>query len=173
MKVVYGTKQGGRVWYEDIRATLESMGYQHTEADHAVFIRTTDTFPLILVLYVDDITMASKDIKGIERDKEMLKARYQMTDLGEISWILGIHVTRDRKAGWVALSQEKYIQEMLERFGKSNVWPISTPTLANERLTKLPSPELEVKPYQSTVGALMYPMLGTRPDIAYAVATLG
>ena len=173
VKAVYGTKQGGRVWYEDIRATLESMGYQHTEADHAVFIRTTDSFPSILALYVDDITMASKDIKGIERDKEMLKARYQMTDLGEISWILGIRVTRDRKAGWVALSQEKYIQEMLERFGKSNVRPISTPTLANEHLTKLPSPELEVKPYQSAVGALMYPMLGTRPDIAYAVATLG
>ena len=173
MKAVYGTKQGGQVWYEDIRATLESMGYQHTEADHAVFIRTTDTFPLILALYVDDITMASKDIKGIERDKEMLKARYQMTDLGEISWILGIHVTRDRKAGWVTLSQEKYIQEMLERFGKSNVRPISTPTLSNERLTKLPSLELEVKPYQSAVGALMYPMLGTRPDIVYAVASLG
>lgn len=173
VKAVYGTKQGGRVWYEDIRGTLEEMGYRHTEADHAVFIRTTDSFPSILALYVDDITMASKDISSIERDKKKLKARYQMTDMGEISWILGIRVTRDRRAGWVALSQEKYILEVLERFGKSDARPITTPALANERLTKLPSPEIEAKSYQSAVGALMYQMLGTRPDTAYAVATLG
>ena len=173
VKAVYGTKQGGRVWYEDIRKTLEEMGYHHTEADHAVFVRAADDFPSILALYVDDITMASKDIRGIERDKEKLKARYQMTDLGEISWILGVRVTRDRKAGWVALSQEKYIREVLERFGKSETRPISTPSLANEHLTKLTSPEIEVKPYQSAVGALMYPMLGTRPDMAYAMAALG
>jgi hypothetical protein len=173
VKAVYGTKQGGRVWYEDIRATLEAMGYHHTEADHAVFIRTIDGIPSILALYVDNITMASKDIGSIERDKEELKRHYQMTDLGEISWILGICITRDRKAGWVALSQEKYIREVLERFGKADTRPISTPALANERLTKLNSPEIETKPYQSAVGALMYPMLGTHPDIAYAMAALG
>ena len=66
VKAVYGTKQGGCVWYEDIRGTLEEMGYQHTEADHAVFIHTTDSFPSILALYIDDITMASKDISSIE-----------------------------------------------------------------------------------------------------------
>jgi hypothetical protein len=40
VKAVYGTKQGGRVWYEEIREKLGTMGYQHTEADHAVFVRT-------------------------------------------------------------------------------------------------------------------------------------
>ena len=97
-----------------------------------------------------------------------------MTDMGEISWILGIRVTRDWRAGWIALSQEKYILEVLdsERFGKSDARPIATPTLANKRLTKLPLPEIEAKSYQSAVGALMYQMLGTRPDTAYAVATL-
>ena len=82
-------------------------------------------------------------------------------DMGEISWILGIQVTRDRRAGWIALSQEKYILEVLEHFGKSDAWPIATPTLANECLTKLTSPEFEAKSYQSAIGALMYQMLGT------------
>ena len=68
---------------------------------------------------------------------------------------------RDRRAGWVALSQEKYILEVLERFGKSDAQPITTPALANEHLTKLPSPEIEAKSYQSAIGALMYQMLGT------------
>lgn len=73
-----------------------------------------------------------------------------MTDLGEITWILGMHVTRDRSAGWIALSQEKYIREVLER-----------------------SPEIDIRSYQCAIGALMYPMLGTRPDMAYTVAALG
>ena len=173
VKAVYGTKQGGRVWYEEIRDKLSSMGYQRTEADHAVFTRTRNSALSIIALYVDDITMASKDIETINQDKAALRESYEMTDLGNISWILGMHVTCDRDAGWIAISQEKYAEEILERFGKSDIRPISTPTLANEHLTKLTSPEIDVKSYQSAIGALMYPMLGTRPDLAYTVAALG
>jgi hypothetical protein len=96
-----------------------------------------------------------------------------MSDLGEIAWILGMHVTRNRQAGWIALSQEKYVEDMLRRFGKSDARPINTPSLANECLTKLKSPEVEVKPYQRAIGSLMYPMLGTRPNLAFTVASLG
>jgi Reverse transcriptase (RNA-dependent DNA polymerase) len=173
VKAVYGTKQGGRVWYENIRSKLEAMGYIRTEADHAVFTRAQASERSIIALYVDDITIASKNLKTISQDKEALKKQYEMTDLGEISWILGMHVTRDRATGWIALSQEKYITEILERFGKTNVRPISTPMLANEQLKKLTSPEIDVRAYQSAIGALMYPMLGTRPDLAFTVAALG
>jgi transposase InsO family protein len=173
IKAVYGTKQGGRVWYEEIRDKLGSMGYQRTEADHAVFTRTRNSALSIIALYVDDITMASKDMETIDQDKASLRESYEMTDLGDISWILGMHVTRDRDAGWIAISQQKHIEETLERFGKSDIRPISTPTLANEHLIKIPSPEIDVKSYQSAIGALMYPMLGTRPDLAYTVAALG
>jgi len=96
-----------------------------------------------------------------------------MTDLGKIAWILGMHITRDHKVGWITLSQEKFSKEILERFRKSDVWPISTPTLANEHLTKLKSVEVNVKQYQQAISALMYPMLGTCPNLAYTVATLG
>jgi hypothetical protein len=173
LKAVYGTKQGGRVWYEDIRATLEALGYTRLESDHAVFIRIIDGAISIISLYVDDITMLCKSLKVINQDKEALKRSYQMTDLGEISWILGIQITRDRDKGTIALSQEKFIEEILDRFKKSQVRPISTPALANEHLTKLSTPEIDAKSYQSAVGALMYPMLGTRPDLAYAVGALG
>jgi hypothetical protein len=173
VKALYGTKQGGRVWYENIRNTLNSMGYERTEADHAVFTRVRSGALSILALYVDDITMACKSLEVINQDKEQLKKHYEMTDLGEIAWKLGVHVMRDRRAGWIALSQEKYALEILERFGKSDVRPISTPTLANEHLTKIDSPEVDVQQYQRAVGALMYLMLGTRPDLAYTVAALG
>jgi hypothetical protein len=148
------------------------MGYERTEADHAVFTRVRSGALSILVLYVDDITMACKSLEVINQDKEQLKKHYEMTDLGEITWIIGVHVTRDRCAGWIALSQDKYALEILECFGKLDVCPISTPMLANEHLIKINSPKIDVQSYQRAVGALMYLMLGTRPDLAYTVAAL-
>jgi Reverse transcriptase (RNA-dependent DNA polymerase) len=72
-KAVYGTKQGRRVWYNDIRDTLKMMGYQRTEANNTVFSRNNNNTLLIIVLYVDDITMVSEDLGAINQDKTMLK----------------------------------------------------------------------------------------------------
>jgi Reverse transcriptase (RNA-dependent DNA polymerase) len=105
LKAVYSTKQGGCVWYESICTKLENMGYQCTEADHAVFICVREDGTLsIITLYVDDITMVSNSLDTIREDKEALKRAYQMSDLGEISWILRMHIMHDRLAGWIALS---------------------------------------------------------------------
>ena len=71
------------------------------------------------------------------------------------------------------LSQQKQIEKTLEHFGKIGVCPINTPALANKHLHKLNSPEINAKSYQCALGAIMYPMLGTRPDLAYAVRALG
>ena len=64
IKVVYGTKQGGRVWYEKISEKLGTMGYQHTEPDYAVFTSARGDASII-ALYVDDITMAGANLKAI------------------------------------------------------------------------------------------------------------
>jgi len=153
VKAVYGTKQGGHVWYDDIKLTLQSMGYAHTEADHAVFTCSKNANLSVIALYVDDITMASKSLQTINQDKVTLRQHYKMTDLGNIAWSLGIHVSCNRTTGRTTLSQEKYILEILKRFGKSNTHPISTPTLTNEHLVKLTSPEVDIKAFQSTVGS--------------------
>jgi Reverse transcriptase (RNA-dependent DNA polymerase) len=172
IKAVYGTKQGGRVWYENIKARLTSMGYQNTQSDHAVFTRFADPHTSIIVLYVDNITMASSSLQEIQKDKALLCQYYKMTNLGDLAWILGMHVTHDRDTRWISLSQEKYLNEVLERFGKSSIRPISTPAIANEHLHKLSQPESDAKLYQSAVGALMYLMVGTCPDLSYAVLAL-
>jgi hypothetical protein len=166
LKAVYGTKQGGHIWYESISAKLRAMGYQCTEADHAMFVCTNNSTISIIALYMDDLN-------AINRDKAALSQAYQMTDLGEMSWILGMHVTHDHTMGWIALSQERLIKDVLEHFGKSNIHPISTPSLPNQHLIKLSSPKSDIKAYQHTIGALMYPMLSTCPDLAFTVATLG
>jgi hypothetical protein len=90
LKAVYGTKQGGRTWYEDIRATLESMGYTRLESDHAIFVRVEDGALSIISLYVDDVTMLSKGLKIINQDKEALRPHPTLLSLAN-AW--GVHVT--------------------------------------------------------------------------------
>jgi len=158
----------------EMSSTLNEMGYTHTEADHVVFVRPSpDITPDIITLYVDDMGQISESLECILQDKVELSKHYQMTDLGKMSWILGIRVDRDREKGTIALSQENFIKEILERHGMSDSCPISTPALANEHLAKLESPEISAKSYQRALGALMYPMLGTHPDLGYAIAALG
>ena len=69
VKVVYRTKQGGQVWYKNIKTRLESMGYAHTEANHAMFTCFWDSKITIIALYIDDFTMACKDLEVIKHDK--------------------------------------------------------------------------------------------------------
>jgi hypothetical protein len=91
------------MWYIDICTTLEEMGYTHLEWDHTVFIHICDGVLSIIALYIGDISMAG-NLTTICTDKEKLKEKYQMTDLGEMSWILGMHVTCHHNKGTITLS---------------------------------------------------------------------
>jgi hypothetical protein len=126
----------------------------------------------IIALYVDDISMVSNDLNAIKPDKVKLKQKYQMTDLGDISWILSMHITHDRNKETITLSQQQYADDILQRFGKADVHLISTPALANEHLLKLDAPEIDTKSYQCTIGALMYLTLRTCPNLSYAIGVL-
>ena len=125
-------------------------------------------------IYIDDIILASDSLKEIEDAKRTLSQTFEMTDLGEISWILRMEVKRDREHKTMTISQEKYINDILKRYGQLDACPITTLSLPNEQLIKLksPEPDVDVQWYQSAVGALMYAMLGTRPDLAYTVGIL-
>ena len=102
-KAVYGTKQGRRVWYKNVKAELKRMGYDRTKADHVVFVCYQDSVVSIIVLYINDFTLVCKDINVILRNKEALKAAYNMTNLGKLMYILSMHIKRDHKARWIEL----------------------------------------------------------------------
>ena len=99
-----------------------------------------------------------------------------MKDLGEASYVLGIKILRDRKNKLLALSQENYIDKVLERFSMENSKKGQFPTrhgitLCKDQCPKTPQEQEDMRkyPYASAVGSLMYAMLCTRPDICYAV----
>ena len=102
-----------------------------------------------------------------------------MKDLDNTKRILGMKILRDRKVDKLWLSQERYIERMLERFNMKNLKPVSTPLAGHFKLSKrlCPSTEKEkgkmsVIPYSLVVGSLMYAMVCTRPNISHAVGVV-
>jgi hypothetical protein len=102
-----------------------------------------------------------------------------MKDLGEAHYVLGIQIDRNRAARTLTISQCEYVHNVLERFGMTDCKPVVTSLESSVKLTKVdcpvpgaPTDAAFIRLYQSAVGAIMYVMLGTRPDIAFAVASL-
>ncbi|RVW92399.1 Retrovirus-related Pol polyprotein from transposon TNT 1-94 [Vitis vinifera] len=133
-----------------------------------------------LVLYVDDILLATNDKGLLHEVKQFLSKNFDMKDMGEASYVIGIKIHRDRFKGILGLSQETYINKVLERFRMKNCSPSVSPIVKGDRfnLDQCPKNDLEREqmkniPYASAVGSLMYAQVCTRPDIPFAVGMLG
>jgi len=180
-KALYGLKQAPRMWNIKLHEFLTGIGFLRTESDHSLYVRGTDPSGpdyCILVAYVDDLLIAGSKTT-VEAVKQQLSSKFTMTDMGSVQWLLGIQV--QRVGDTFHLSQRQYMLELLQRFNMSECKPASTPlnTGAGERLTAAMSPataaemeEMRRIPYRSAVGSLMYLMIATRPDIAYAVGVV-
>ena len=181
LKSLYGLKQAGRRWYQKFTQILSSLGFAQCKVDQAVFFKHTKSPRTLIVIavHVDDCTIAASSTSAVEALKVGLRKHVEVTDLGELHWMLGIEVRRDRAGGTVHLSQRSYIDSILRRFGFDDAKPISTPFDTQVRLTLEQAPvdaaEFAVMrdvPYREAVGALNWAALATHPDIAFAVATV-
>ena len=97
------------------------------EEDHCVYLKRSKKSVLILSLYVDDILIAGNDMDSIVATKKWLSSNFEMKDMGEAHFVLGIEIVRGRSKKLLALSQETYIKKILERFLMKNSKPIDTP----------------------------------------------
>ena len=131
---------------------------------------------MLLVLYVDDILLIGNDIGVMSSVKIWLSSQFDMKDLGEANYILGIKLWQDRKNRMLGLSQAGYIDKILARFSMQNSKKGLLPfrhgvPLFDDQRTKTLEEEKTMGqiPYSSAVGSLMYVMLCTRLDIYYSI----
>jgi hypothetical protein len=174
---IYGLKQASRQWYLKFHQAIISNGFQMIEEDHCVYIKRSKNNFIVITLYVDDILLAANDKMLIESTKQWLSATFDMKDMGEASYILGVKISRNRSKRFLGLSQETYIQKVLERFNMSTCKPVTTPVERNTSLSVRMCPKTTAEkekmarvPYSNAVGSLMYAMMCTRPDICFAVS---
>ncbi|KAE8219765.1 hypothetical protein CF319_g6604 [Tilletia indica] len=174
MLALYGLKQSGHEWHRVLKEALNTIGFSQCKIDPTMFVREGDC-PAILLVYVDDILVVAPPGGGIEKVKSELLELFKGTDLGPAHHCLGIRISRDVEKGTITLDQERYAEEVLARFGMTECKPVSTPLCAKKSLRKATESELraDIRMYQAIVGCLAYLAQGTRPDLAFAVSTLG
>ncbi|WVZ56227.1 hypothetical protein U9M48_006795 [Paspalum notatum var. saurae] len=116
-KSIYGLKQASRQWYLKFDETIRKFGFKENDEDNCIYAKFRNGRYIFLVLYVDDILLASSDMDLLLETKSFLCSNYDMKDLGEASYVLGIQIHRDRNRCILGLSQKTYTENVLKRYG--------------------------------------------------------
>ena len=167
-KAIYGLKQSPRAWFGRFTKAMKDQDYTQAQSDHTMFYKHCPGGKMaILIVYVDDIVMTGSDEAELSRLKVFLAQQFEIKDLGNLKYFLGMEVARSSKG--IVISQRKYVLDLLAETGLSGCKPAATPMDPNHKFSKdedtVPANKSR---YQKLVGKLIY-LAHTRPDIAYAV----
>lgn len=168
-KALYGLKQAPRAWYSRLSKKLHELGFRSSKADTSLFFYNNKGLMMFLLVYVDDIIVASPFAQAVTALLRSLEKEFALKDLGELHYFLGIEVKK--ASGNILLNQERYASEIVKRVSMENCKSVSTPLSTVEKLSAYEGEKLGEKDatqYCSVVGALQYLTL-TRPDISFSV----
>ncbi|KAH9697779.1 Integrase catalytic domain-containing protein [Citrus sinensis] len=165
-KSLYGLKESPRQWYKRFDEFMISNGYLRSKYVSCVYFGSSSSGGAVyLMLYVDGMLLASKDMSEIKKLKDLLNAEFEMKDLGCAKTILGMDIIRDRAVGTLFVSQERYILKVLDRFDILDAKSVQTPLGSQFKLSKVQAPVtnqdkfmMSEVPYAQAVGSLMYAM---------------
>ncbi|GJY78435.1 putative ribonuclease H-like domain-containing protein [Tanacetum coccineum] len=167
VKALYGLHQAPRAWYATLSTFLLKNGYRRGTIDKTLFLKK-DKHDIILVqVYVDDIIFGSTKKSWCDEFEALMKSRFQMSSMGELTFFLGLQVKQ--KPNGIFISQDKYVAEILKKFDFASVKTASTPIETQKPLVKdEEASDVDVHLYRSMIGSLMY-VTASRPDIMFAV----
>jgi hypothetical protein len=156
---------------------VKGFGFIKNVEEPYIYKKASGSAVVFLVLYVDDILLVRNDIPMMEIIKSSLRKSFSIKDLGEAVYILGIKIYRDRSKRLIGLSQDAYIDKILNRFNmqdsKKGFLSMSHDiTLSKKQCPSKPDEQerMRVIPYASAIGSIMYAMLCTHPDVSYALS---
>lgn len=170
-KTIYGLKQAARNWNKVINETLVNAGYRQSEIDKCLYIKGKGENVTYILLYVDDLLVVSKNEKSITEIIDVVKSKYKIKDLGNISHFLGMEVKRDNDGNFM-INQSSYISKIVEQAGlkdaKDSKFPLEVGYFKN------PGGEIlkDITEFRSIIGMLLYVAVNTRPDISASVSIL-
>ncbi|KAK9148869.1 hypothetical protein Scep_007626 [Stephania cephalantha] len=170
-KALYGLKQAPRAWYSKIDGYLQKNGYTRSENEPTLYVKKEGKSDFIIIcLYVDDIIYTSSSSSLLNKFKSQMMHEFEMSDMGLLHYFLGLEVSQVEDG--VFLSQRKYANDLLNKFGMSNCKPAATPMNLNEKLQLQDGAEMaDAKLFKSLVGGLIY-LTNTRPNIAFSVGVI-
>jgi hypothetical protein len=179
-KSIYGLKQALRQWYLKFDRTIRNSEFKENIEDNYVYAKFKNGKFIFLILYVDDILLASSDVSLLLETKGFLSSKFDMKDLGEASFVLGIEIHRDRSKGVLGLSQKAYIEKVLKKFSMYKCSSSPAPIVKDDRYGDHQCPrnqyelnQMKAVPYTSAIRSLQYAQVCTRPDLAFVTGLLG
>jgi hypothetical protein len=171
IKSLYGLKQAPKQWHQKFDEVVLSNGFMLNQADKCVYSKfDTSGKGVIICLYVDDMLIFGTNQDQVDQTKAFLSSKFDMKDMGEADVILGIKIIRGEHG--ITISQSHYIEKMLAKFNVKDISPIFTPMDPNAKLMPNKGEAVNQLEYSRAIGSLMYAMISTRPDIAFAVGKL-
>ena len=152
-KALYGLKQAPRAWFTKLSSALVKWGFSMSQADTSMFVYCNNSAMLVVLVYVDDITVTGSSSLLIEQFMSSLNSCFALKDLGPLNFFLRIKVLNFGSS--LHLSQARYICDLLQSAGLSESKSMTSPMAAGSVLsiddgTRLEDPTL----YRSLVGAL-------------------
>ena len=169
-KSIYGLKQASRQWFFKFSQVIIREGFTQSNADHSLFVKTDGENFIALLIYVDDIVIASNNDKSVANLKVLLDKRFKLKDLGQLKYFLGLEVVRSGKG--ISISQRHYVLELFSNAGVLGCKTRNSPMDPNVKLSQTEGELLEDPlVYRRMIGKLLYLTI-TRPDLAYSVNRL-
>ncbi|GIL74079.1 hypothetical protein Vretimale_10366 [Volvox reticuliferus] len=171
---IYGLKQAPRCWYDKLSEELAKFGLFPTAADPALFVKTDKTGRVYALVHVDDLLIASDKEELVIAIKKAIGACFKVRDLGEAKVYLGMEIRR-LSAEEIVLSQQGYVEQLLERHQLADAKPRSTPLPPGTKILSAGESDLilqDATPYRKLIGELNYLATSTRPDISQALSFL-
>jgi Reverse transcriptase (RNA-dependent DNA polymerase) len=160
-------KQSPRAWYEKLRSVLLKIDFKQSEAESSMFVKISNQGIVVILIYVDDLVITGNDKVGMEHLKHHLGKEFDIKDLRNLKYFLGIEIARSHKG--LFLSQRKYVLDLLKETGKLGSKPANISMDFSQKVTNSNEPLEDVNRFQRIVGKLIYLTI-TRPDISYVVS---
>lgn len=169
-KALYGLRQAPRAWNEKLNQILKELKFEKCSKEPSVYRKMTSEDKLLIAVYVDDLFVTGTNKNVIESFKEEMSSRFEMSDLGRLTYYLGIEVRQ--LDGKIMLNQKRYALKILEDAGMRDCNLAHAPMEVGLKLAKSQGEKgIDATKYRKTVGCLRY-LLHTRPDLSYCVGVL-
>ena len=169
-EALYGLKQAPRAWNIKLNLSLLDLSFKRCSKEPSVYRKTANSCILVVAVYVDDLFISGASAEIIEAFKKEMASKFDMSDLGKLSYYLGIKVCQDE--GIITLNQQRYALKILEESGMKNCNMSHTPMENGLKLAKsIEEEDVDATRYHKNVGCLRY-LLHTRPDMSYTVEFL-
>ena len=171
-RALYGLQQAGLAWWKELSQSMKALGFKRLNSDAGIYVCREGANLIVAVVYVDDAMFLRKNKKLVNKKKALFMDKWECRDLGDVKEFLRMHVKRQGLD--VIINQVDYLKKVLERFQMTNTKPTQTPLPSNWDLKENKGKAMvaEITRYQSIIGSLLYLMIGTCPDISYAVTHL-